>query len=104
MGACTNDPHDCALGSLEYRSDFEPVPTNCFGPGGQYQMQQLDGMWVFFTTNVNDSPIDFMVMGNLGADGTGTVTEFVIDVPPHTGFVKRECGDEIGSASCRERV
>mgnify|MGYP001364310499 CR=1 FL=1 len=34
MGDCTNDAHDCALGSLEYRSDFRPVPTNCFGPGG----------------------------------------------------------------------
>ena len=42
MGDCSNDPHDCALGSLSYRSDFAPVPTNCFGPGGQYQMQQLE--------------------------------------------------------------
>ena len=78
MGDCASDAHDCALGSLEYRSDFEPVPTNCFGPGGQYQMQQLDGMWVFFTTNVNDGPIDFMISGNLGSDGSGTVTEYVL--------------------------
>eukprot|EP01045_Picozoa_sp_COSAG04_P013769 COSAG04_NODE_994_length_8876_cov_9.074763_2_plen_2355_part_01 len=104
MGDCANDAHDCALGSLEYRSDFEPVPTNCFGAGGQYQMQQLDDMWVFFTTNVNDSPIDFMVLGNLGADGTGTVTEFVIDVPPHTGFVKRECGDADGDPSVNHMI
>ena len=44
MGDCSNDPHDCALGSLMYRGDFERVPTNCFGAGGHYQMQQSDEM------------------------------------------------------------
>ena len=90
-----NDIHDCPLGSLHYHSDFEQVPTNCFGAGGHYQMQQLESMWVFFTTNTHDSPIDFMITGNLGSDdGSGSVTEYVFDdAPPHTGFVKRECGD-----------
>ena len=82
MGDCTNDPHDCALGSLTYRSDFEQVPTNCFGAGGNYQMEQLDTMWVFFTANVDDRSIDFMIAGNLGADGSGSVTEFSFDVHP----------------------
>jgi hypothetical protein len=90
----SNDVHDCPLGSLVYQSDFERVPTNCFGSGGHYQMQQLDGMWVFFTTNTNGSPIDFMITGNLGSDDdSGSVTEYFFDAVPHTGFVKRECGD-----------
>jgi hypothetical protein len=89
-----DDMHDCSLGSLSYYSDFERVPTNCFGANGYYQMQQHDGMWVFFTTNVHDSPIDFMIMGNLGSDdGSGSVTEYTFNAAPHTGFVKRECGD-----------
>ena len=90
-----NDIHDCALGSLVYQSAFERVPTNCFGGGGHYQMQQLEGMWMFFTTNTHGSPIDFTITGNLGSDdGSGSVTEYLFDVPPHAGFVKRECGDE----------
>ena len=89
-----NDIHDCSLGSLRYHSDFERVPTNCFGSGGVYQMQQLEGMWVFFTTNTHDNSIDFTITGNLGSDdGSGSVTEYVFTAAPHTGFVKRECGD-----------
>ena len=104
MGDCTNDPHDCALGSLTYRSDFESVPTNCFGAGGHYQMQQSAALWVFFTTNVHDSPIDFMITGNLGSDGSGTVTEYVFDAAPHMGFVKRECGDAEGDPSVNHMI
>jgi hypothetical protein len=107
MAGCdtSNDIHDCPLGSLYYRSDFERVPTNCFGANGHYQMQQFDAMWVFFTTNVHDSPIDFVIAGNLGSDdGSGTVTEYVFDAPPHTGFVKRECGDEEGDPSVNHLI
>ena len=88
--------NDCPLGSLHYRNDFERVSTNCFGAGGHYQMQQFDSMWVFFTTNTHDSPLDFTITGNLGSDdGSGSVSEYVFDAPHdgHTGFVKRECGD-----------
>jgi hypothetical protein len=92
MGDCTSDPHGCPLGSLQYRSDFAPVETGCFGPGGHYQMTKLDGMWVFFTHNAGDAPIDFAVVGNLGSDGSGTVTEYTFEVAPYVGFVKRECG------------
>ena len=99
MGDCANDPHNCALGSLTYRSGFEEVPTNCFGQGGHYQMQQSDAMWVFFTTNVHAGPIDFMIAGNLGSDGSGTVAEYAFDAAPHMGFVKRECGDADGDPS-----
>ena len=104
MGDCANDPHDCALGSLQYRSDFELVPTNCFGADGHYQMQQSDAMWVFFTTNIHDSPIDFMIAGNLGSDGSGVVTEYVFDAAPHTGFVKSECGDMEGDPSVNHMI
>ena len=107
MAGCdtANDIHDCPLGSLHYRSDFEPVPTNCFGANGHYQMQQFDAMWVFFTTNIHHSPIDFVIAGNLGSDdGSGTVTEYVFDAAPHTGFVKRECGDEEGDPSVNHLI
>eukprot|EP01046_Picozoa_sp_COSAG06_P004705 COSAG06_NODE_201_length_20356_cov_7.834140_2_plen_629_part_00 len=107
MAGCdtSNDIHNCPLGSLHYRSDFEPVSTNCFGAGGRYQMQQLDTMWVFLTANIHDSPIDFVIAGNLGSDeGSGTVTEYIFDAPPHTGFVKRECGDEEGDPSVNHLI
>ena len=32
------------------------------------------------------------MLGNLGSDGSGDVTEFVLEAVPFVGFVKRECG------------
>jgi hypothetical protein len=92
MGDCTSDPHGCPLGSLHFRSDFAPVDTSCFGPGGQYQMTKLNGVWVFLAHNAADTPLDFVVAGNLGSDGSGTVTEYTFEVAPYIGFIKRECG------------
>jgi predicted outer membrane repeat protein len=94
VGNCSSDPgHNCSLGSLQYRSDFEQVPTNCFGRGGYYQMAQLDEMWIFFTTVTHNSSIDFMIRGNIGSDGGSAVTEYVfLDAAPFVGFVKRVCG------------
>eukprot|EP01046_Picozoa_sp_COSAG06_P045345 COSAG06_NODE_6255_length_3011_cov_5.669986_2_plen_129_part_00 len=81
------------------------MPTNCFGANGHYQMQQFDAMWVFFTTNIHHSPIDFVIAGNLGSDDvSGSVTEYVFDAAPHTGFVKRECGDEQGDPSVNHLI
>eukprot|EP01051_Picozoa_sp_SAG22_P001950 SAG22_NODE_82_length_21749_cov_10.719769_7_plen_864_part_00 len=94
MGSCAEDPNDCALGSLRYRGDFEPVDTNCFGAGGSYRMAQYENVWVFLSHNSADAPLDFMVFGNLGSDGSGTVTEFVLEADPFVGFVKRECGGD----------
>ena len=86
MGTCTEDPHGCPLGSLQYRSDFQPADTECFGPGGSYQMAQLeDTVWLFLAHNSGDDPLDFMIIGNLGSDGSGTVTEFVLEAPPFAG-------------------
>ena len=42
MGTCSDNIHNCPLGSLRYRSDFEPVDTSCFGAGGSYRMAQLE--------------------------------------------------------------
>jgi hypothetical protein len=92
MGDCTSDPHGCPLGSLRYGSDFAPVETSCFGSGGHYQMAKLDGVWVFFTHNTGEGPLDFAVIGNLGSDGSGKVTEYTFEAAPYVGFVKRECG------------
>jgi hypothetical protein len=92
MGDCTSDPHGCPIGSLRYHTDFAPVETDCFGPGGHYQMAKLDGVWVFFAHNTADVPLDFAVVGNLGSDGSGTVTEYTFAATPYVGFVKRECG------------
>ena len=95
QGECNYDPgYGCALGSLRYQTEFEEkVATNCFGLGGYYQMQQVDGMWTFFTKVVHNSPIDFRIRGNLGADGSAEVTAYTFsDRPPHVGFVKRVCG------------
>jgi hypothetical protein len=94
MGDCTSDPHGCPLGSLHYQSEFVVVETGCFGPGGHYQMGKFDGVWVFFTHNVGDAPLDFAVAGNLGSDGSGTVTEYIFEAAPYIGFVKRECGSD----------
>eukprot|EP01051_Picozoa_sp_SAG22_P006922 SAG22_NODE_469_length_10143_cov_5.595181_4_plen_929_part_00 len=94
MGSCAEDPNDCALGSLRYRGDFEPVDTNCFGAASSYRMAQYETVWVFLSHNSADAPLDFMVFGNLGSDGSGTVTEFVLEADPFVGFVKRECGGD----------
>ena len=34
------------------------------------------------------------MLGNLGSDGSGRVTEFVLEARPFLGFVKQECGGE----------
>jgi hypothetical protein len=86
MGSCTADPHECPLGSLRYYGNFEVVETECFGPGGRYQMTKHDGVWVFFTHNAGDTPLDFMVAGNLGSDGSGEVTEYTFEATPYIGF------------------
>lgn len=91
MGSCAEDLHGCSLGSLTYRDDFEPTATGCFGPGGQYQMLRTDSVWIFLSHNAGDDPLDFSVLGNLGSDGSGVVTELVLEAPPFVGFVKREC-------------
>jgi hypothetical protein len=92
MGDCTSDPHGCPLGSLHYWDEFTPVETGCFGLGGHYQVAKFDSVWVFFTHNTGDVPLDFAVVGNLGSDGSGTVTEYTFEAVPYVGFVKRECG------------
>ena len=61
MGSCGNDPNACPLGSLTYRTDFEPIATGCFGPGGSYRMAQLSNVWIFLAHNAGDEPLDFMV-------------------------------------------
>ena len=117
MGSCTEDlDGGCPLGSLMYHTDFAPTDTGCFGRGGSYRMVQLSSVWIFLSHNAGDDPLDFMVssdhmiislhrcgrqissdllvrqvLGNLGSDGSGTVTEFVLEAPPFVGFVKREC-------------
>ena len=92
MGSCAEDPYGCPLGSLRYRSDFEPVETGCFGAGGSYRMAQLANMWIFLSHNGGETPLTFEVVGNLGSDGSGAVTEFIFEAAPFVGFVKRECG------------
>jgi len=104
MGDTTTNPHDCSLGELLYYADFEPVPTNCFGADGHYQMLQLDSMWLFLTTNVHDSPIDFMVAGNLGSEGQATVSGLTFNSIPLTGFVKSVCNDPGGDASVNHMI
>ena len=43
----------------------------CFGPGGYYEMAELDGVWIFFSQNFQATePLTFGVIGNLGHDGT----------------------------------
>ena len=90
MGSCTSDPHGCPLGSLRNRHGFEPTDTDCFGPGGQYRMLETSSIWIFLSHNAGDDPLDFVILGNLGSDGSGEVTEFVLEAPPFVGFVKRE--------------
>ena len=99
MGNCGSDPHGCALGSIQYQDDFSRVPSNCFGQDGHYTMQKLNGMWTLFTTITHDQPLDLYILGNLGADSTGTVTEQVFSAPPYKGFVKMVCGAADGDPS-----
>ena len=34
---------DCYLGSIRYETNFEPIQTTCFGPGGYYEMAEMAG-------------------------------------------------------------
>ena len=62
---------ECGLGAISYETDFSPVATTCFGPGGYYEMAELDGVWIFFSQNFQATePLTFGVIGNLGHDGT----------------------------------
>jgi len=55
-------------------------------------MGELDGLWLFLSQNFQvDQPLDFGVIGNLGADGLGQVQEFSFDQRPWRGFVKTVC-------------
>ena len=42
----------------EIRGDFEPIETTCFGPGGFYEMSEMEGIWIFFSKNFfTDKPV-----------------------------------------------
>ena len=51
-------------------------------------MAQLGSVWIFLTHNAGHDALAFGVLGNLGSDGSGEVTEFVLEAPPLIGFVK----------------
>jgi hypothetical protein len=90
---------DCWLGSIVYETDFSPIATTCFGPGGYYQMTELDGLWVFFTRNYQEADaLAFGVLGNLGADGSGAVSAFEFSSGLWAGFVKSTCGADADDA------
>jgi hypothetical protein len=92
MGTPTGGQIGCDLGAIRYEADFTPIVSTCFGPGGYYEMGEIDGLWLFFAQNfLADDPLDFGVIGNLGADGSGHVTAHVFDHRPWKGFVKSVC-------------
>ena len=48
----------CDLGAITYESDFVPIETTCFGPGGFYEMSEMEGVWMFFSKNFfTDKPV-----------------------------------------------
>jgi hypothetical protein len=48
----------CDLGAITYESNFVPIETTCFGPGGFYEMSEMEGVWMFFSKNFfTDKPV-----------------------------------------------
>jgi len=99
MGTPRGGVIGCDLGAIRYEADFTPIVSTCFGPGGYYEMGELDGLWLFFAQNFSPDPLDFGVIGNLGADGLGQVQEFVFNKRPWRGFVKTVCEATDGGAA-----
>ena len=58
----SSSENNCDLGSIYFQTDFARTPTDCFGAGGYYEMSELDGLWVFFTMNFSQEPLDFMMV------------------------------------------
>eukprot|EP01046_Picozoa_sp_COSAG06_P003865 COSAG06_NODE_154_length_21869_cov_31.582637_8_plen_187_part_00 len=82
----------CDLGSIRYETNYAPIQSTCFGPGGYYQMNEMEGLWIFFTQNFQTAdPLSFRIMGNLGADGSGSVHEYTFNSRPFVGYVKSVC-------------
>ena len=44
MGMPTGGAVGCDLGSIRYEREYAPIQTTCFGPGGYYQMNEMEGL------------------------------------------------------------
>ena len=90
----------CELGSISYEADFRPVPSTCFGPGGYYEMSEMEGLWIFLTQNFQaDEPLTFGVIGNLGHDHSGQAQHFEFASHTWIGFVKATCEADLTDPS-----
>ena len=47
MGMPTGGAVGCDLGSIRYEREYAPIQTSCFGPGGYYQMNEMEGLCAF---------------------------------------------------------
>ena len=73
------------------RADLPAEPDHR-ASAGYYQMDELDGIWIFFTQNfLEDAPLTMSVVGNLGHDGSGHVSAYEFSARPWKGFVKATC-------------
>lgn len=96
----------CSVGGLApYTTGMSVVESDCFGPHGQYRMDLREAMMVVVakpgmgavppgTGGAGFGPWDFIVSGNLGADGNGEVDVYNDDIPPQSGlkaFAKTVC-------------
>ena len=69
----------CALDDrlAPYTDDFEIATSNCFGSSdAEYRMDMQSSSMVLEATNQASVPMDFIISGNLGADGFGTSTQW----------------------------
>lgn len=59
-------------------------------------MDELQGMWVFFSQNfLSDDALTMAVKGNTGHDGAGHVNAFEFTAQPWKGFVKQTCENDL---------
>lgn len=89
---CTN--------SLPYSSDLAVVSAgdyargdaaNCFGAGGSYRMDISTSSMILISQNFHTSPLHFQIVGNLGADGGGTLSSREYESGSFKGFGKSIC-------------
>ena len=99
MGDCWSSPHGCELGSISYDS-AGAIRSSCFEPAGHYQTWKLSpALWMLLTENFDSVALDFIVLGNLGADGSGHVSVNTYSEAPFMGYGKATCGASDGDPS-----
>eukprot|EP01051_Picozoa_sp_SAG22_P001048 SAG22_NODE_37_length_26837_cov_8.103523_2_plen_514_part_00 len=75
-----------------YTTGMDLVSSDCFGVDGGYRMDMQGSMMLLLSHNSGVEPLTFIIAGNLGADGGGSLSTRRFTHATHwTGFGKSVC-------------